>query len=348
VIKYLGSKRLLVPLLCEVVGKLVPDGTVVDLFSGTSRVGHALKRAGYRVLANDHTAYAATLARAYVQADLEDHGDDVATLLAELDALPGEAGWFTRSYCEEARFFQPKNGARAEAIREALARLGLPPEREAVALVSLLEACDRVDSTTGVQMAFLKRWAARASNDLHLRVPDLLPRAASGKGAASELDAVDAADALEGDVAYVDPPYNQHKYLGNYHVWETLVRWDRPETYGIVRKRADCRTRGSAFNSRVHARAALADVLRRVRARHVVVSFSDEGFLDRAELEGMLAERGHVAVIARPFRRYVGARIGIHNRRGEKVGTVSHVDNHELVYVATPDRAAFERMAALA
>ena len=39
-------------------------------------------------------------------------------------------------------------------------------------LTSLIEAADRVDSTCGVQMAYLKRWAPRAGNPLELREPE--------------------------------------------------------------------------------------------------------------------------------------------------------------------------------
>ncbi len=149
---------------------------------------------------------------------------DAERLVAEFNALPGRPGWFTETYCLQSRFFQPKNGGRIDAIREAIEAKGLPPDLEAVLLVSLMEAADRVDSTTGVQMAYLKQWAPRAANDLVLRVPAVLPRAARGKGRALELDALDAARATPADVAYLDPPYNQHKYLGNYHIWESLVR----------------------------------------------------------------------------------------------------------------------------
>jgi adenine-specific DNA-methyltransferase len=209
-----------------------------------------------------------------------------------------------------------------------------------------MEAADRVDSTTGVQMAFLKQWAKRSFQDLELRMPDVLPRALAGKGRASELDALDAIARLEGDVAYVDPPYNQHKYLGNYHVWETLVRWDRPEVYGVAQKRADCRTRRSAFNLRRQAGPALARVLAESRARHLVVSFSDEGYFGPDEIVAMLQPRGRVWALACDYPRYVGARIGIYNPAGEKVGKVSHVRNREFLFVASPDRGAGARLAA--
>ena len=345
-IKYLGSKRTLVPAIVELVRAVPGARTVLDLFSGTSRVGHALKAAGYRVLANDHLAYAYTLARCYVEADRETWEADARRLVAELDRLPGRPGYVTETFCERARYFQPKNGARIEAIREEIARKSLPPVLEAVLLVSLMEAADRVDSTTGVQMAYLKQWAPRAHKDLALRVPALLPRAAAGPGEAHGLDALEAAARLDGDVAYLDPPYNQHSYLGNYHVWETLVRWDAPAVYGTAMKRVDCRERRSPFNSRRRFREAYARLLAAVRAPVVIASFNDEGFLSRAELEAMLSTRGRVTVLAYDYKRYVGAQIGVYDPRGRKVGTPGRLRNVEYLFVAAPEGVACERLGA--
>ena len=334
-IKYIGSKRALLPTIIEVVRDLSGPCRVIDLFSGTSRVGHALKRLGYCVLANDHNAYAEVIARCYVQADREDHLATAERLIEELRALPAAPGYFTETFCEKSRFVHPKNGARIDAIRDRIDALDLEPELEAILLVSLMEAADRVDSTTGVQMAYLKSWAARAHNDLELRLPELLPRASAGKGEAHGLEAIEAATQLEGDIAYLDPPYNQHSYLGNYHVWESLVRWDRPEVYGVACKRIDCRDRRSPFNLKRRFIDVWREVVERVRARHLVVSFNNEGFVAREEMEAILATRGEVTVIERDYKRYVGAQIGIHNLRGERVGTVSHLRNTEYLYVVS-------------
>ena len=338
-IKYLGSKRTLVPLIVDTVKRVGGGTSVLDLFSGTSRVGHALKAAGYRVIANDHNAYAATLARCYVQADSEDVLHDATLLIRELNGLKGAPGYFTETFCIRSRYFQPKNGERVDAIREAIAAKRLEPELEAVLLVSLMEAADRVDSTTGVQMAYLKEWAPRAYNDLELRVPAVLPRARAGKGEAHQLDAFDAANALRADVAYIDPPYNQHSYLGNYHIWETLVRWDKPPVYGVACKRIDCRERQSVFNSKAGFRQAATRLLATVRADTILVSFSDEGYISRVDMEGLLAGlwggESAVVTIENDYKRYVGAQIGIYNPRGEKVGRISHLRNREYLYVAS-------------
>jgi len=333
VIKYIGSKRTLLPTVLRAVGEFPEAKTVLDLFSGTSRVGHALKGAGYRVLANDHNSYAATLARCYVAADAERLQRDAELLIAELDALPGDPGWFTDTFCEQARFFQPHNGARVDAIREAIAQKSLEPELEAVVLVSLMEAADRVDSTCGLQMAYLKSWAARSHKPLRMRLPHILAQAEHGKGEAHQLEGLEAARALEVDIAYLDPPYNQHSYLGNYHAWESLVLWDKPEVYGIARKRIDCRTRKSPFNSKPKFYAALAEIVAAVQAKVMIVSFNNEGYIARPQMEALLSTRGRVTVISQEYKRYVGAQIGIYNPSGEKVGAVSHLRNLEYLYV---------------
>lgn len=325
-IKYLGSKRLLLGAICDALGDA---SSVVDLFSGTSRVGHALKGRGVFVRANDHNAYAATLAGCYVAADADRVGDRAGRLIAELDALPGEPGWFTETFCERSRFFRPENGARVDAVRARIASLDLDPELESVVLTSLMEAADRVDSTTGVQMAYLKSWAPRANAPLRMRTPDILP----GPGEAYRLEAAQAASDLDAEAVYIDPPYNQHSYLGNYHVWESLVLWDKPEVYGVACKRVDVRERKSPFNRRRESAFALERVIQAVHAPRIVVSFSDEGWVSRAEVETMLAKKGEVTVLEIPYRRYVGARIGIHNPAGVKVGRVGHVTNTEYLFV---------------
>lgn len=334
-IKYLGSKRLLLPRILEQVEPLANVRTVLDLFSGTARVGHALKARGYRVHANDHNAYAAALATCYVAADRARWGARAERLIAELDQLPGEPGWFTETFCERSRYLRPENGARVDAIREALAALALEPELEAIALVSLMEAADRVDSTTGVQMAYLKRWAPRALQPLRLRMPEVLP----GAGSASCLDALEAARRFPADLAYLDPPYNQHSYLGNYHVWESLVRWDKPEVYGVAMKRTDVRIRPSAFNRRGEIEAALREVVAAVKARWLLVSFSDEGHLTPETVEAILEERGPVERVAMPYKRYIGHQIGIYNPAGVKVGTPGHAKNRELLFLVRAEAA---------
>ena len=338
-IKYLGSKRRLVPHLVALAQAVPGARTALDLFTGTTRVAQGLKAAGFTVTANDLASYSAVIATACIATDARTvRRARLDALAAELEAQPGARGYVTRTFCEEARFFRPENGMRIDAMRAHLDRLDATPAERAILLTALLLAADRVDSTTGLQMAYLKQWSARSARPVTLRLPPLLP----GPGHVLQEDArVCVARADTYDVAYLDPPYNQHSYHSNYHIWETLVRGDAPAAYGVARKRADCRTTKSAFNIRGAAWAAFREVVLNVRARHVLLSFSNEGFFTEAAIRGLLAERfGEVAVVPVDSPRYVGARIGIHNRRGERVGQVSHVRNTEWIFVAGPDASA--------
>ncbi|TIC84794.1 DNA methyltransferase [Nocardioides sp. GY 10113] len=335
-IKYLGSKRTLVPVLAELA---VGAGarTAVDLFTGTTRVAQELKRRGLQVTATDLASYSAVFSDCYVAADAG--RVDLAALdaeLARLDALPGVEGYVTATFCERARFFRPANGRRIDAIRDAIERDHPPGSAlRPILLTSLLLAADRVDSTTGMQMAYLKEWAPRSLRDLRLLRPALLP----GSGRTERGDAMLTVGRLpDADFAYVDPPYNHHRYFSNYHIWETLVRWDRPEHYGVACKRIDVRddaTR-SVFNSRAAMPGALAELLRRLRAEVVVVSYNDEAWVSAAEIEAMLREAGHAEVLTLAFdrKRYVGAQIGIHAPSGARVGEVGRLRNVEYVFVA--------------
>lgn len=341
-VKYIGSKRTLIPKILGIVHSLPDVRSTIDFFSGTSRVGHALKAAGYRVLSNDLMTYAHTIATCYVQADREDVIKDATKLVTEFNRLGGTPGYFTETFCEKSRFFQPKNGARIDAIRDAIEKKHLDPELKSVVLVSLMEAADRVDSTTGVQMAYLKSWAARAHNNIQLRVPDVLSRPTHDKCEAYQLEAQTAAKTLTADLAYIDPPYNQHSYLGNYHIWESLVRWDKPDVYGIACKRVDCRDRKSEFNMKKLALDAMRRFIDAVQCKFLVVSFNNEGYIPREEMESLLSVKGDVYTVENDFKRYVGAQIGIHNPQGEKVGSVSHLRNTEYLYVAVPAGCVWE------
>jgi adenine-specific DNA-methyltransferase len=139
---------------------------------------------------------------------------------------------------------------------------------------------------------------------------------------------------------YLDPPYNQHRYYTNYHVWETLVRWDAPEHYGVACKRVDARDQAtkSAFNVKRQMPSALREVVLGARAEVLVLSYNDESWIGPDELTGMLLEAGHdsVRMLAFDSKRYVGAQIGIYNPAGEKVGRVAKLRNRELVFVAGP------------
>jgi len=337
VIKYLGSKRTLLPVLGDIAAA-TGAVTALDLFTGTTRVAQEFKRRGLAVTAADIASYSKVLADCYIATDARavDHRA-LREALRHLSSLPGRDGYFTETFCVQSHFFQPKNGARVDAIRDCIESDYAGTDLYPVLLTSLMLAADRVDSTTGVQMAYLKQWAARAHHDLELRRPELVP----GTGEAVLADATELVGQLPPtDLAYLDPPYNQHRYFTNYHIWETLVRWDAPEPYGIARKRIDARDQAtkSVFNQKRAMPCALRAVIERTRATMVVVSYNNESWVSPQDMMTTLTGAGHdeVRMLAFDSKRYVGAQIGIHNPSGHRVGTVSHLRNQEYLFLAGP------------
>lgn len=332
-IKYLGSKRRLIPVLRDL---LVRAGArnALDLFTGTTRVARAFKEEGAHVTAVDTARYSEVFGKCYLELDgaTVDRGELVSTV-DRLNSVDGVPGYFTETFARRSRFFQPHNAERVDAIRNVIEAEYRESWMYPVLLTSLILAADRVDSTTGVQMAYVKQWAPRSFKPLELRIPDLI----AGPGTSIRGDAVDLAGRLGPfDLAYLDPPYNQHRYFTNYHIWETLVAWDSPEHYGVACKRLDSRDdqTKSVFNRKREMPPALESVIDAVDAQVMVLSYNNEAWIEFEALVEMMARRGRVRALAFDSKRYVGAQIGVHNQKGKRVGRVSHLRNLEYLVIA--------------
>lgn len=333
-IKYLGSKRTLIPALQRIISVVEPR-SAVDVFTGTTRVACAMKSMGVATTANDIATYSKVLADCYIATDARDvDRKELQLIIDDLAATAPSDGYFTETFCRKARFFQPHNGARIDAIRERIEMEFSASPYYPILLTSLMEAADRVDSTTGQQMAYLKQWAARSYNDLQMRIPQLL----DGPGQASRMDANEFATSMPPvDLAYLDPPYNQHRYFTNYHIWETLIRWDKPETYGVAQKRVDAREghTKSAYNRKREMPPALFSLINDLNAATLVLSYNDESWIDVPQMVDAIRGRfEELTVLGFDNKRYVGAQIGIYDPEGQKVGKVGRLRNIEYVFVA--------------
>lgn len=329
------------PQIVALFTRLPGVSSVCDIFTGTTRVAQGLKSVGFHVHANDLATYSEVFAQTYIATDADAIDlTRVTFLLDKLMAVESIDGYATETFCRQARYFQEKNGMRIDAIRPAIDTITSDPTERAILLTSLIEAADRVDSTTGLQMAYLKQWAPRSFLDLALRVPEML----SGTGSATRMDANELAPQLSHiDACYIDPPYNAHSYYSNYHIWETIARGDAPTSYGVACKREDCKTTKSDYNSKRRAWDAFSSLINSLPTPNLVVSFSNEGFFDFEDIVALLSKDRAVRAVPVAHKRYVGAQIGIHNPKGERVGAVSHLQNTEYLFVAAPDEAAVEQ-----
>ena len=300
-----------------------------------------MKQTGIDVIAVDTASYSEVLAKTFIeidgtkqkQAELDDQID-------RLKSLAPKAGYFTEVFCEKARFFRPANGERIDVIREAIESDYKGSWLYFPLLAALLIAADKVDSTTGVQMAYLKNWSRRSAAELELQAPELL----SGSGRAIRADANKIVEDLpEVDLAYLDPPYNQHRYFGNYHIWESLIRWDKPEYYGIANKRIDTRSaeNKSDYNSKITMPTALRTLISKLQAETIILSYNNESWLSRRDLTEICNSFEAVEILDFDSKRYVGSQIGGYNKAGELVGKPGAKRNLEhLVLAGTKDKVA--------
>ena len=146
-IKYAGSKLKLLPQILE-LSKKVDAHTILDGFSGTTRVSQALVKTGYRVIANDVSAWSEVFGTCYLKNTKQRR--EYEELIRHLNAMPPVDGWFTEHYgglpnggsAVQAdglkKPWQIHNTRKLDAIRTEIDRLCLSPLDKAVALTSLI------------------------------------------------------------------------------------------------------------------------------------------------------------------------------------------------------------------
>ncbi|MBU1879823.1 MAG: DNA adenine methylase, partial [Chloroflexi bacterium] len=109
------------------------------------------------------------------------------------------------------------------------------------------------------------------------------------------------------DLAYFDPPYNQHPYGSNYFMLNLLVHYTRPQCISKV-SGIPVNWRRSDYNVRSKILARFSDLVRAVDARFILVSFSNEGFIQPDDMVRLLAEVGPVETTDIPYNTFRGSR----------------------------------------
>lgn len=239
--------------------------------------------------------------------------DETRQVLAYLQGLAPAPGLLARQYSEggdaDRLYFSAENGARIDAIHAQLVawrrRRKLDEAGFFVLLTALLEAADRAANISGTYGAFLKALQRNAREPLALRVPqlDLIAKA----GRAFRGDANQLAAKLRVDTLYMDPPYNGRQYAKNYHVMEVIAELHTVDDIDAYERSIYGKTgllelddRQSSYCRKTRRRGqpcaldAFRDLVRRARAEHVVISYSEEGILTREEIGEALADAAGV------------------------------------------------------
>ena len=341
-IPYIGNKRKLVGLIRRaiehtgLVATAQPAPVFFDAFAGSGAVSRLAKSLGFLVVSNDWEPYALHLATAYVATNRAPRFAPLGGLrktLALLNNLPPERGYVARHYCprddehphpdRERMFYTQENGRRIDAIRDHIESWNrdhlLSPAELSVLLAPLIFQAAYVSNTSGVFKGWHRGWGGatrtawyRIRSRLTLEPPVFFDNGLPNRALCADANLL--APSVPCDLAYLDPPYNQHQYGSNYHLLNTIALWDKPPLsphYGLLGRRdksairTDWRTsRRSPYCRRPTALAAFTELLDALRARWILVSYSTDGIIPLRELASTLARHGKLDVVTSRYKRY--------------------------------------------
>lgn len=321
-IKYTGSKLKLLPEITKLIEKTDSD-TIIDCFSGTTRVSQALSKLGYRVICNDQAIWSYHFGNCYLlnKSNLEYY----QKLVSYLNSLPSKDGWFTKHYGGISNFsfsiqkdglkkpFQIHNTRKLDAIREEIDNLDIDFVTKSVLITSLVLALDKVDSTLGHFSSYLNKWSKRSYNNLHLKVPNTF--ISNRDNIVFNDDIFNLLPNLKGDLAYIDPPYGSNnekmpssrvRYASYYHFWRSVCLFDKPTLFGKAKRPTDtsdkvCESPFESFQRNEEgdfiALRAIEDLIERLNVKWILLSYSSGGRATASDLDKILRKQGKIKEI---------------------------------------------------
>lgn len=357
-IAYIGNKRRILGFLYRIFSELQEKNELqrfADPFAGSGAVSRLARQMGMDVWANDWEEYSRVLNSAYLRLRPEETDGlfakwgGLAPLLQELNsskARPrtpfisrfyGPRETEKADYRTERLFYTRENALFIDRTRERIEEL-FPVEsiqsenemkaRDLLLALLLYEAATHVN-TSGVFKAFHKGFGGHGRDALQrimapmdLEYPVLC--GSPGKAIVENMDAAAFLKGISADLVYLDPPYTIHQYGSNYHLLNTIAKWDFPsvdnscgENGRLKRKggiREDWTTTRSPFCYRKSAPTALREVLDAADARYVVLSYNSEGIIPMNHLLDILSDFGEISIKSLDYITYRGGRQSISRR----------------------------------
>lgn len=306
-VRWIGSKARVVGEIMRIVGPTSVGGAFVDAFAGTGVVAQAAAAHGWRVRVNDHLLCAtiATAARLTATSEVPFAAlGGYEEALKRLQATPSRQGFIWEEYSPASAAHGPYtrmyltegNAAKIDGIRAQIAEwdeAGITSPAETRLLIAdLLAAVNSVANIAGTYGCFLSHWSPAAKKALTLRPRELAPESCGLE--VFNVDVNDVPVAPE-DTAYLDPPYTKRQYAAYYHLQETVAHGDRPSVAGKTGLRP-WQSKASVYCYKSKALEALTDVVTNLDAHRILLSYSSEGHVVLADLQGHLSALGTVTV----------------------------------------------------
>lgn len=310
-IKYAGSKLKLLPHILNEISNVGDVYSVIDAFSGTTRVSQALAQLGYQVTSNDISEWSEVFGECYLKASKP--SSYYQDIIDELNNEKGYSGWFTEHYGgnEDSKKmpFQIHNTRKLDAIRDRIDELNLEWEDKCVILTSLILALDAVDNTLGHYASYLSDWSTRSYKQLTLRLPRKFQLYT--EHSVSKKDALEAVKDYH-DLAYLDPPYGSNnekmpssrvRYASYYHIWKTVILNDKPKLFGKAGRREDTHdsVSSSVFeeyrkndDGKFIAMQAIDKLIAETNSHYILLSYSSGGRASKEELFDIINSHGRL------------------------------------------------------
>ena len=277
--------------------------TITDIFAGTGTVSRFFKDCGYTVLSNDllYLSYVLNKGTLELNAPIT---QELREIIAHLNCLTLEnSPWFDidsafiyQNYSPhdncERMYFQCNNAIKIDLIRQEIERLrNQISESEYFYLLSLLlNAVPYISNITGTYGAYLKFWDKRTYNALMLE--EVAIKQSNVNCQYYNLNATNFARQIECDLVYLDPPYNGRQYMPNYHILETIARYDYPQIKGVTGIRIDPE-KMSDFCKKGKAENAFRDLFNTLNCRYLLLSYNNEGLLSTEKMSQLVCEAGN-------------------------------------------------------
>ena len=319
--RYIGNKENIIEKIHHILNNNdVSGNSFFDFFSGTANVAKYFKRSGYKVYSSDIMYMSFCLQMAYIennsiptfetllkhivntpQSTLFDSPLDI--VLNYLNNIKPTKGFIYNNYTPGGTaqldiprmYFSDDNGMLIDAIRqqiEAWKRTKLVNENEYyILLACLIESVSFYANISGVYAAFQKKWDPRALKRLTIRPIEFINN--NKNNIVYHADSISIANEIDVDILYLDPPYNERQYLPNYHILETIAKYDNPNIKGITGMR-EYNVEKSVFCNSKKALEALDYIAQNAKYKFLILSYNSEGIMNRTDIINTLSKYGEV------------------------------------------------------